>query len=296
MPKRQTESFESIASLVDVQYKVEKLKVGRELRLIALGKLKTGISDYKHHKKEILEAGKLIDPVCAEVYARLVDLNKYLRAHTAEVVKRHAVWKNWARYVRGVSPMLLAKAMGRCDIVKLTTASKFRAHAGLRPDQVGRKKGEKLTYDPRLKSVLWLIGRQLRYADGAYYDVYRKAKDYYTSRCERQGIKIVPTPAGTWQCANCGQSWKRKKDITPCCEEADIEKIMKKEPAGVIYKGHLDMMAMRKMISLFGIHMWAVWREADGLPVPKPWILSPHAERLGHVDYIPPLTDRKPKS
>jgi hypothetical protein len=71
---------------------------------------------------------------------------------------------------------------------------------------------------------------------------------------------------------------------------------MKKEPAGVIYKGHLDMMAMRKMISLFGIHMWAVWREADGLPAPKPWILSPHAERLGHVDYIPPLTDRKPKS
>jgi hypothetical protein len=38
-----------------------------------LGKLKTGISDYKHHKKEILEAGKLIDPVCAEVYARLVE-------------------------------------------------------------------------------------------------------------------------------------------------------------------------------------------------------------------------------
>jgi hypothetical protein len=56
----------------------------------------------------------------------------------------------------------------------------------------------------RGQSVLWLIGRQLLYPHGRYYDIYKRAKDYYKSRCQR-----------------------------------------------VIYKGHLEIMAMRKMISLF---------------------------------------------
>ncbi len=280
-------SFENLPDAVDTHYKIEKLRVGRGNRLTALEK------DGRN------------DETCRQVYTTLCQLEKYLEDYIIPMVTTHPVWQNWAKDVWGVSPMLLAKAMGRCDITRLTTASKMRSHAGLRPDQ-SRQKGVKLDYDAELKSVLWLIGRQLRFASGVYYEQYRKAKEYYQERFRRDGVKIVATPSGKWKCEACGTIWDRKKDIRRCCLNPQVEKQVKKEGQGIIYLGHVDMMAMRKMISLFAIHLWAVWREAEGLPFPEPWILTDQAKAQGmyHVDYIPPLRDnpeqkkprkRKPK-
>jgi hypothetical protein len=40
--------------------------------------------------------------------------------------------------------------------------------------------------------------------------------------------------------------------------------------------------AMRKMNKIFLQHLWVKWREAEGLPISKPWVL----EHGGHVHYI----------
>jgi hypothetical protein len=43
-------------------------------------------------------------------------------------------------------------------------------------------------------------------------------------------------------------------------------------------------MAVRKAIKLFLACLWLVWREAEGLPISKPYAI----DKLGHNSYIVP--------
>jgi hypothetical protein len=172
--------------------------------------------------------------------------------------------------------------MGRCNINLLTTQSKLRAHAGLAPHQT-RQKGQKLDYDNELKSVFWLIGRQIILAQDPYYaEYYYDRKNYYTNRALENGIKIIPTPPYQWVCKNCGSKFAKKRDIQNCCDTPEIEKITKNEPDGILFLGHLDKMAKRKMMIRFSDHLWECWREAEGLPCRPAYVY----EYLGHQEQI----------
>ncbi|GAJ11119.1 unnamed protein product, partial [marine sediment metagenome] len=113
---------------------------------------------------------------------------------------------------------------------------------------------------------------------------YIKEKDKYSERFLGQGYKILPTPQGKWCCLNCGASWARQWDITPCCDSPQIEKKLRQEPPGVIWVGHMDAMAVRKMIKLFLACLWLVWREAEGLTTRSPYAI----EKQGHSTLISP--------
>jgi hypothetical protein len=258
---KQAIRFNQLPDLVDVHHEVEKLRVSVELRLLALGK--DGEAEPESvtpaTKRKILKKGKEKDPTNAVVYDRLVELEKYVEEHVSSVVESHPVWKNWASKVRGMSPMLLGKVMGRCDITKLTTLGKMRAHSGLVPGQK-RRRGEKLDYDAELKSALWVIVRQLIYAAGVYYDQYKKKKEYYTRRFESQGVKVIPTPKG--------------KD--------------KSEKEGTVHLGHVDNMAKRWLARLVADHLMYEWYKAEGIPLREPWAF----EYGDHRTFIPPLMDK----
>jgi len=251
--------FENVSDLVDVHYAIEKLRVSRELRLLSLGKNNSDVQVTKTNKKEILTKGKTKDPTSGVVYDKLIELEDYIEDHITSRIKNHPVWTNWASKVRGVSPMLLAKVMGRCDIEKFTTLGKARAHAGLAPNQK-RVRGQKLDYDAELKMALWIIVRQLIFAGGVYYDKYKKQKEYYTKREESKGVRVIPTPQGK------------------------MEKI---EQPGVMYLGHIDNMAKRWLARLFMDHLVYVWRQAEGLELREPWCF----EYGHHKTFIPPLKD-----
>lgn len=51
------------------------------------------------------------------------------------------------------------------------------------------------------------------------------------------------------------------------------------------FKLHVHLMAMRKMVKVFLQHLWVRWREVEGLPITKPYVV----EKLGHKGYISPL-------
>ncbi|MBA7714654.1 hypothetical protein ES703_123684 [subsurface metagenome] len=138
------------------------------------------------------------------------------------------------------------------------------------------------------------MATSLKRARGKFYEYYIKEKDKYTERFENQGYKILSTPQGKWVCLNCGASWAKQRGITPCCSNPSIEKKLREEPPGVIWLGHLDAMATRKMIQLFLACLWLVWREAEGLPITKPYAI----EKLGHTKAISPweMVDRRAKS
>ena len=194
-----------------------------------------------------------------------------------------------------------------------------------------RVKGEKLRYNNTLRSMCWRLGSALKRAglrqkceacgnlfgstekDGTdrencpkcggkkfgivatskFGQAYLDVKAAYEARFDREGIKVLPTPPGNWGCINCGASFAKKTDIGECCADQHIERTLKEEPAGVIWKGHLENMAMRKVIKIFLGCLWLVWAEKVGVPVRPPYAV----EKLGHSSTISPwdMVDRPEK-
>lgn len=190
------------------------------------------------------------------------------------------------------------------------TISALWKFAGFAPDEEGKamrpvRGGGKLAYNSRLRSMSWRLGSSLLKAGlrkqcvncnllvgeqkikknkgkcpdcgcidfkavaiTGFPKYYLKEKDNYYQRSGRMGIAIVPA-------ASLPKDKKGKRY----------------EPEGMISEGHVHNQAMRKMIKLFLACLWLVWREAEGLPLTKPYAL----DKLGHDSYIDPweMTDRE---
>lgn len=158
----------------------------------------------------------------------------------------------------------IAKVVANIDIALDDTPSSlwkfagFSVENGAAPKRV--KGGGRLQYDSQLRSLCWRLGSSLLRANGKFYNYYLKEKDKYYQKYENQGVKIVPATS------------LPKKDGK------------RYEPDGVMSEGHVHNMALRKMIKLFLACLWVVWREAEGLPITKPYAI----DRLGHNSYIDP--------
>jgi len=164
-------------------------------------------------------------------------------------------------------------------IERLTTASKAKKYAGLVPGQE-QEKGKKLSYNKKLKTTLWRLAvYSFLMKNGKYHDFYTMYKEHMLQRLTGRGIKILPTPKGKF-CRVCNTEVEVKQ--AKYCPDCKSELGKKEEPEGIIWQGHFHMMCQRKMISLFVIHLWSVYREALGLPVREPY----PAEYLGHQQII----------
>ena len=276
-------SILSLPNLVDAQLTVEKLRVQTEVRITHLAK-----------------AGHL-DPDTEELHTRILGLEEFIDKRVAERLKAHPAYP-WFSRVKGIGGENIAKVIGLIRIKMdpdhpprdpnnpnwAETISGLWKYAGFAPGEDGKTmkkvKGQKLEYNSQLRSMCWRLGVSLKRAKGKYYELYLKEKERLTERFIRDGYKILPTPTGKWVCVNCGKNWEKKSDIVPCCKSQQIDKKLREEPAGVIWLGHLDMMAIRKMLKIFLANLWLVWREAEGLPTRVPYV----TEKLGHTDVISP--------
>jgi len=268
----------SLITMTDAAIAIEKVRVAAEVR-----------------QSHLARQGRQ-DPETEELHRRLKDLEEFVDGRVAYLIQSHPAYP-WFSRVKGVGGENIAKVVAPIDIVKATTISSLWMFAGHGLSGEGkamkRVKGEKLHYNSQLRSMCWRLATSLKMTKGSFYDYYDREKEKYIERFLNQGYRILPTPIGKWVCLNCGASWGKKRDITPCCDQPQIEKKVRDEPPGIIWKGHLDMMAVRKMIKLFLACLWLVWREAEGLPVTKPYAL----DRLGHNSYIDPwkMVDREPQ-
>lgn len=113
---------------------------------------------------------------------------------------------------------------------------------------------------------------------------YLTYKSYLVDRFTQEGKKILPTPAANWMCTNCSTIGKKKADLKECCANPYPVTLQKEEPEGIVWAGHLDTMAMRRMIKLFNVCLWIVWRQTLGLPVREPYAI----EVLGHEHKVDP--------
>ncbi len=231
MPKLKT-----LTHLVDAALAIEKLRVSSEVRLSHLA------LQNKH------------DPDTEELHQHLKELEDFVDGRVAQLIESHPAY-HWFSCIKGVGSENIAKVVGPIDIEKANTVSAlwkfagFSVEDGHAPRRV--KGGGKLAYNSQLRSMCWRLATNLKRTKGKFYDYYLKEKDKYEQRFENQGYKILATPRGKWVCLNCGANWNKQRDITPCCADQEIAKKLREEPSGVIWKGHLDIMAMRKMIKLF---------------------------------------------
>ena len=164
----------------------------------------------------------------------------------------------------------------RSGIYAFENTSQLRRFAGLAPvDGKAEKvsKGQKgLHYSPELRMMLWRLLTSLMRARGVWYEKYLENDKYYTERFERDGIKMTPTPQGRY-CLNCVAEKKVSK-TTMNCPDCGERLVGKKEPPGVIFRGHVVNMAKRRTIRLWGDCLFFVWREALGLPIRSPYIIE----------------------
>ena len=167
------------------------------------------------------------------------------------------------------------KPIGQKDVVwvegieRLITPSKLKKYCGLMPDQQ-RVEGRKLDFNKDLKTTLYRLavfsfmmkeGNKYR----AFYDAY---KTHLMQRFARDGIKVLPTPKGRY-CPVCETDMMVKAAMY--CPECGGPLGKKGEPHGVKWKGHVHMMAQRRMLGMFVCHLWEIYRRAVGLATRVPF-------------------------
>lgn len=86
------------------------------------------------------------------------------------------------RKVRGIGPMLAAKIVSMIDITRSSNVSqlwRFSGYGVIEGKRERMTKGEKLHYNIRLKTTLYLLGDSFIKSRSPYRDVYDSAKAYY---------------------------------------------------------------------------------------------------------------------
>lgn len=240
-----TNQLASLTTLVDAALAIEKLRVSSEVR-----------------QRHLARQGKK-DPETDELHEHLKDLEDFVDDRVAHLIQIHPAYP-WFSRVKGIGQENIGKVVAPIDIKKANTISAvwkfagFSVEEGVAPKR--RRGGGKLEYNSQLRSMCWRLGSSLLRAKGKFYDYYLKEKDKYYQKYENQGVKIVRATG------------LPKKDGK------------RYEPDNMIAEGHIHNMALRKAIKLFLACLWLVWREAEGLPVTKPYAIGV----LTHQSFIEP--------
>lgn len=245
--KENTETIvqSTLSSLVDASLSIEKVRVRTQVRQ----------SHLKIQGRQDSETDKLLE--------RLEKLEAYVDGRVAQHIIVHPAYP-WFSRVKGVGKENIGKVIAPVDINKASTISSLWKFAGMSVEDgkapKREKGGGKLTYNSQLRTMCWRLGSSLMRAKGKFYEYYEAQKTRYQETYASKGISIVPAAALP------KQNNKRY------------------EPETMISEGHVHNQALRKTIKLFLACLWLVWREANGLPLTKPYAI----EKLGHDTFIDP--------
>jgi len=249
-PNGREREFNPLSALVDATLAIEKLRVASEVRQ----------SHFARQRKRDTETD--------ELHRRLVSLEDYVDGRVADLIKGHPAYP-WFSRVKGVGRENIGKVVGLIDIGRADTISALWKFSGM-DVQDGkapkRKRGEKLSYNSQLRSMCWRLSISLLRAKGKFYNYYLEAKEK-----EARKFTVISTPKGRL-CPKCLTEVTAK--ATKYCPKCGTQLSLKEEPKGVLFEGHLHNRALRKATKLFLACLWLTWREAEGLPVSKPYAID----------------------
>jgi len=173
------------------------------------------------------------------------------------LLKGIPVWEEFFKKVKGIGPCLAGSLIaGIVDIGRFRYISSLWKYCGMHVVNgraPRRERGKKINWDPFLRMTCFKIGDSFikQKPERCFYRaLYDSKKLYYKEKYPEK----VPL--------------KTKKGKT----------------VYMYTDGHIHNMARRYAVKIFLSHLWVRWRELDGLPITKPWVI----EHGGHQDYIAP--------
>lgn len=136
----------------------------------------------------------------SKVFNRLVEAEKSIVSIAKYSLRDEPIWNNFLKHVKGIGPVFamgLVSYLGYCE--KFPTIAKLIRYAGYATiDGVAekRKRGEKCHFNPRLKTLLWLIGESFVKQKSEYRAIYEKYRQIYAERwgennCNSQACKKI---------------------------------------------------------------------------------------------------------
>lgn len=228
-------SLTSVRGLVEDFYDVQDTRIESENRIRAA---KQGVSEQEElFVKEVISKRLLgIEN----------DIKKYI-ANTLEDDPRYL----WLTNIKGVGPILaggIIAWMG--DVEKFATISKYWVYAGMAVDDVEgsptkglarkRKKGEKINWNPRVKTMGWKLGESWVKTKGFGRELYEKYRAEYDLKWTSPEI----------------------------CRSAGCAKVKKCMDA------HRYMAAKRKVVKVFLACVHMEFSRQKGIPVVHPFIIG----------------------
>jgi hypothetical protein len=166
--------------------------------------------------------------------------------------KHHKLRLNYLNSVTGIGPILASGLIAWLSpISRFDNISKLWKYCGLAPDSK-RRKGEKLHYNPRLKTLMWKIASSFekqKAEKSGYRRIYEEKKKYYLQR-------------------------------------EDLAEAIKNGEKGA--KLHVRLMTMRVTVKRFLADLWVVWRKMEGLSVTEPYSIA----ILKHSGYEEPTLNK----
>lgn len=180
------------------------------------------------------------------VSKRLHNIEDDIKKYIGKTMKEDPMYK-YLSGIKGIGPLLASGLISWIeDVEKFETISKLWMYSGLGVDEATgrarrRKKGEKINWNPRMKTLCWKIGESFIKTKGGYRELYEKFRAEYDAK---------------WKTGDdCGSETCKKND-NKC------------------YDMHRYMAAKRKTVKVFLAHLHMRWREQKGLPIVHPFIIG----------------------
>lgn len=272
--------YEELRHLTDTYSQVQKLRIANANRVQA--------------SADGRDAGGP-DPFVAGLVEDLEALERKIFGHMKRTLRHHPAWE-WLEGVKGMGPTLSTKILGLIgDIERFGTISKLWSFSGfgLYDGKIQRPvKGQRLSYNRRLKTAVYLAGDSFIKSRSPYRDIYDEAKVYYR-RVKQVGpichiLTLDPEDLPDRETPEGKKEWDKliKKANAQANAVANAAADAQANAGEAVWSdGHVDNAARRKMVKVFLSHLWLVWREAEGLPVSDPYVIA-HDER--HTHYLDP--------
>jgi hypothetical protein len=229
--------------LVETYYDVQQLRLASQNRIRAA----VGHGLHEESAKELLD---FVDEHMEVQESRL-------KGMVQKQIGGEPLWKEWLSGVKGVGPCIAGGLMAWLgDCSQFETVSKVWAFCGmhvLNGEAPKRKRGQKVNWNPTLRTLCWKAGKSFVMVGDGYRALYEQEKT------RLRGLHPKPVE---WHLP------RKKKDGSPWLRFTD---------------GHVDAMARRKVAKVFLAHYWQKAREQAGLPTRAVYCV----EHLGHTTQVP---------
>lgn len=190
----------------------------------------------------------------------------------------------WLKAQYGIGPVIAAGIIAYFDVTKTKTAGGFWKYVGWDGESKPRKKGEKLSYNPKARVLVWKAGHSFRMGykkESCFYgQLYAAKKAEYIERNESGGFaENAKTALASKKFDSSGPAFKTYSE-------------------GKLTDAHIDAMALRFASKMFMSHVFDVmymyeYGELPPVPYVKQHLGHVHIDHAQHLDVIKPYLEER---